>query len=91
MLQKVPNRLLSSPELLFNGYQGSIQGIKQSGSDADHPPPTDADINNKWSYKHCACMYTWLVQEQTEHPINSSKATSCSVVGTPVYALCVKV
>jgi hypothetical protein len=88
LLQKDPNRLFGSPRLLFNGYQGSIPGIKQSGSDVDHPPPTGADINNKWSYKHYACRYTWLVQEQTEHRVNSSKATSCSVEYTS-NALCV--
>jgi hypothetical protein len=45
-----PDRLCGSPNLLSKGYRGSFPGIKRSGLEADHSPPTSAEIKKKWIY-----------------------------------------
>jgi hypothetical protein len=46
-----PDRLWDPPSLLPNGYQGYFPwGIKRQGREADHSPPSSAEVNNAWSY-----------------------------------------
>jgi hypothetical protein len=36
--------------LLSNGYQGALSlGVKQPGCEADHSPPSSAEVKNSWS------------------------------------------
>jgi len=32
------------------GNRGSFLGVKRPGREADHSPPSSAEINNAWSY-----------------------------------------
>jgi hypothetical protein len=46
-----PDRLWVPPSLLSNGYREALSlGVKQPGSEADHLPPTSAEVKNGWSY-----------------------------------------
>lgn len=44
-----PNRLWRLPSLLFNGYRGFFPGVKRTGRQVNHSPPSSDDIKNKWS------------------------------------------
>jgi hypothetical protein len=39
-----PHRLWGTPSLLFNGYGGASPRVKRPGREADHSPPTSADV-----------------------------------------------
>jgi hypothetical protein len=41
-----PDRLWGPPSLLSNGYQG----VKRTGREADHSPPTSAEVKKIWIY-----------------------------------------
>jgi hypothetical protein len=36
--------------LLFMGTRALSLGVKQPGREADHSPPSSAEIKNEWSY-----------------------------------------
>jgi hypothetical protein len=50
LLQKRPYQRCGSPSPLFNAYVGSFAGIKRPGRQADHSPPSSAEVKNEWSY-----------------------------------------
>jgi hypothetical protein len=39
----------SNLSLLFNGYRGSVAGLKGAGRDVDHLPPSRAEVKDEWS------------------------------------------
>jgi hypothetical protein len=41
-----PDRLWGPPSLLSHGYRG----VKRPGREADHPPPTAAEVKKTWIY-----------------------------------------
>jgi hypothetical protein len=44
---KLPDQLLSPPSSLSNGYQGIFPwGVKRQGREADHSPPSCAEVKN---------------------------------------------
>jgi hypothetical protein len=45
-----PDRLWGSPNLLKNGYRGSFPGVKRHEREADHSPPTSAEVKKMWIY-----------------------------------------
>jgi len=45
-----PGWLWGLYSLLFRGYQGSFQGINQSGREVKHSPASSAEVKNEWSY-----------------------------------------
>jgi hypothetical protein len=46
-----PDRLWGSPNLLSNEYWVLIfRGVKRQGREADHSPPTRAEVKKKWIY-----------------------------------------
>jgi hypothetical protein len=42
-----PDRLWGSPNLLSNTYQGSFLGAKRPGREADHSPPSSAEVKKR--------------------------------------------
>jgi hypothetical protein len=45
-----PDRLWGPLSLLSNGYRGLTPGVKRQGCDADHSPPTNAEVKKMWIY-----------------------------------------
>jgi hypothetical protein len=45
-----PDRLWGPPSLLYNGYRGSFPGVKRPRREADHSPPTSAEVKKIWIY-----------------------------------------
>jgi hypothetical protein len=46
-----PDRLWGPPSLLSNWVPGVLSpGVKRQGRDADHSPPTSADVKKTWIY-----------------------------------------
>jgi hypothetical protein len=46
-----PYRLWGPPSLLSNGYRGTLcPGVKRPGREADHSPPTSAEVKKTWHY-----------------------------------------
>jgi hypothetical protein len=41
-----PGRLWSPPILLSNGYRGAFPGLKRPGREADHSPPSSAEVKS---------------------------------------------
>ena len=50
LLQQILCRLQYYITFIFNGYRGSLSGLKWSGHKAEHSPPPTAEIKNEWSY-----------------------------------------
>jgi hypothetical protein len=48
-LPKNPYRLWGPPSLLMNGYRRSVTGVKRPRREADHSPPSRAEVKNEWS------------------------------------------
>jgi hypothetical protein len=48
---RLPDRLWGPPNLLSNGYRGFFSwGVKRPGREADHSPPTVAEVKKMWIY-----------------------------------------
>jgi hypothetical protein len=46
-----PDRLWGPRSLLFSGYRGDVSpGLKRQGREADHLPPTSAEVKKLWIY-----------------------------------------
>jgi hypothetical protein len=45
-----PDRFRGPHSLLSSGYRGSFPGLKRQGREADHSPPTSAEIKKMWIY-----------------------------------------
>jgi hypothetical protein len=64
VLGSIPGRdkrfslLRSHPyRLLFNGYRGSVQGVKVSGREFDRSLPSNAQVKIEWSYTSAPPVY----------------------------------
>jgi hypothetical protein len=47
----LPDQLWGRSSLLFNGYRRLSPEIKRPGREANHTPPSNAEVKNAWSYK----------------------------------------
>jgi hypothetical protein len=45
-----PDRLWGPSSLLFNGYRGNFAGVKRSGREVNHSPPSSVNVRNGCSY-----------------------------------------
>jgi hypothetical protein len=45
-----PDRLWGPPNIVSNGYQGYIPGVKRPGREAHHSPPASAEVKKIWTY-----------------------------------------
>jgi hypothetical protein len=43
-----PDRIWGPPNLVSNGYRGMSPGVKRPGREADHSPPTSAEVKKIW-------------------------------------------
>jgi len=69
------DRLRGPPGLLSNGYQGFFPWrVKQLGHEADHSPPSRAEVKNAWSYtstRPYAFMAWYLVKHRDSFTFTS--------------------
>jgi hypothetical protein len=58
-LSLCPDQLWGLPNLLSNGYWG----LKQPGCEADHLPPSSADVKNVWCYTSTppVCLHSMVL------------------------------
>ena len=54
---KGSERLWSPSSLLFNGYRGSLLGMKRPGREVNHAPPSIAEVNIEWSFTSTPPVY----------------------------------
>jgi hypothetical protein len=54
-----PDRLWGPHSLLFNGYRGSFHEMKLPGREADHLPPTSAQVKKIWLYHPLPHTPSW--------------------------------
>jgi hypothetical protein len=50
----------SPPTLLALGTGGLSPGVKLPEREADHSPPSSAEVKNVWSYTPHPYTYSWL-------------------------------
>jgi hypothetical protein len=64
-----PDRLWDPLNLLSSGYRGSFPGVKRSGREADHSPPSNAEFKNVWSYIsiHPYVFMSWYLVKQKDN------------------------
>jgi hypothetical protein len=56
-----PEQFWSPPSLLSGGYRGALSlGIKWPGREADHSPPSSAEVKNAWSYTSTPSQYVFM-------------------------------
>jgi len=48
--QKCPDLLRGPPSLQFNVFRGLFPGVKRTGPEVNHPPPSSSKAKNMWSY-----------------------------------------
>jgi hypothetical protein len=58
VLQSITMHNFDSHSLPSSGYQDLSPGVKKPGSEADHSPPSSAQVNNAWSYTSTHRMRT---------------------------------
>jgi hypothetical protein len=50
LMQRVNNKFLLPPSILFSAYRGRLPGgEKRTGNDADYSPTSSTDVKNEWS------------------------------------------
>jgi hypothetical protein len=55
-----PDRFWGPPSLLFNGYRGALSAwLKLPGREADHSPPSSADVKNDGAVPPLLHMSSW--------------------------------
>jgi len=47
---KHPDQLRGPSSLLLDGQYSSFPGVKWQGHEANHSPPSGAEVKNEWSY-----------------------------------------
>jgi hypothetical protein len=45
-------RLWGPLSILFNGYRDSFPGVKRPEREADHSPPSSAEVKNVWAHRN---------------------------------------
>jgi hypothetical protein len=53
------------PSLLYNGYRVSLPGVKRSGRDFNHPPPSSAEVREVEVYLCSPSVLSWHVRGST--------------------------
>jgi hypothetical protein len=62
-----PDRLWGPPNLLSNGYRGAVLSprVKRQGREADHSPPTSAEVKKMWIYTYTPRWSSaWLLKHR---------------------------
>jgi hypothetical protein len=54
---KRPYRLWGPPSFAFNECLLSFQEVKRPGREANHSPPSSAEVKNEWSHTHNPPVY----------------------------------
>jgi hypothetical protein len=54
-----PDRFWGPPSLLSNGYGAPSPGVERPGREADHSPPTSAEIKEMWSINPLPHTPSW--------------------------------
>jgi hypothetical protein len=67
-----PERLWGPPSLLSNGYWGGgfSLGVKRPGREADHSPPSSAEVKNAWNYTSTLTDYVFMAWCLVKHRDN---------------------
>jgi len=69
-----PDRLWVPPSLQPNGYRRALSlEVKRPDQEADHSPPSSAEVKNAWSYKSTPqyVFLTWcLVKNRDKFTLN---------------------
>jgi len=61
--------LWGPPSLLFNGYWGSLPGVRRPGRQVNHWPSFNAKVKNKWGYTHTS-LYPFMTWTGTTLPVS---------------------
>jgi hypothetical protein len=79
----LPDRLWGRPNLLSNGYWGIISpGVKRPELEADHSPPTSAEVKKIWIYAPTPpyAVMTWCLVKHRDFIFYLSFLGSCETV-----------